>query len=473
MISRAEALAVALLALLSAGCLATLVPADLDGIYDPTAAELYPDRNPVIVIPGFLGCRLVDRGSGHVVWGEVGGDFADPATPEGARVIARSMRAGVPSPDVEPDGVLSHIDLGNVSVRLKPYYKILEALGAAGYRDEDLRGHLEGSPATQHFNSFQFDYDWRLDNAANAQRLHAFVREKAAYVRANRQRRGLPPKEIRFDVIAHSMGGLLTRYYLRYGTQPLPDDGSQPELTWEGARHVERVILLATPNAGSIKAARNLIEGVKHAPGFPYYDPVLNGTFPSGYQILPRDRHGAFVDASDPTTPLAESILDPELWERLGWGLAARDKEELLGWLLPDVDPAERRAIALAYQRRMLRLAGQLQRALDRPATPPPGTELFLIASDSIPTAQTLAVDLATGAIEVVVEGKGDGSVLRTSAEMDESLGRETVPDSPIAWQDRVFISRPHSRVALDPVFADRLVYWLLESERPYPKPSP
>ncbi|MEM7356062.1 MAG: hypothetical protein AAF657_34920, partial [Acidobacteriota bacterium] len=400
---------------------------------------------------------LRDIESGRVVWGEVGGAYADPATPEGARVIARSMRPEIPSPDVRPDGVLDEFRYRSLSLRLRPYFRILRVLGAAGYRDEDLSRRSVDYDG-QHLNSFQFAYDWRLDNAENARRLHEFILEKEAYCRADRSRRGQPPETIRFDIIAHSMGSLLTRYYLRYGPQALPDDGSLPELTWEGAQHVERVILVAPPNAGSLKAVLNLTRGVRHAPGFPFYDAALNGTFPSAYQLLPRGRHGAVVEARDPSQELP-TLLDPELWERAGWGLAEPD-EELLHWLLPEVEGAdERRRIALSYQRRMLRLAEQFQRALDVPATPPAGTELFLIAGDSIPTPAVVAVDADSGEIEVIERGPGDGSVLSASA-LSSGDG------SPITWREVAFIHRKHSLMPHDPVFAQRVVRWFLETPR-------
>ncbi len=456
------------ISLLLTGCLATLTPANLDEFFDPAAAERFPDRNPVIVIPGFLGSRLVDEDSGKVVWGEVGGDYAAPDTPEGARIIALSMRDDVPSPNVQPAGVLDRIRFRQVSLRLRPYFKILRALSAAGYRDEDLSQRLGENFDGQHLNSFQFDYDWRLDNAANAQRLHAFIREKTSYCQKQRQLHGKPEQAIRFDVIAHSMGGLLTRYYLRYGPQPLPVDGSLPDLTWEGARYIARVILVSPPNGGSAKAAINMIEGVRHGPGFPFYDALLNGTFPSGYQLFPRARHGAYVDAKDPSHD-AGSLLDPEIWERHGWGLAARDKDSMLQWLLPDIPEAKtRRRIALDYQRRMLRLADQFQRALDLPASPPAGTDLFLLAGTSMPTPAVLAIDPDTGDIQTIVRNSGDGSVLRSSALLNEEFSALPAERNPsIAFKAAVFIPRKHSRMSLDPVFADRVVYWLLEAKRP------
>ncbi len=455
--------------LLSTGCLATLVPPDLDDFYDPVAAERHPDRNPVIVIPGFLSARLVDADSGTVVWGAIGGNYADPDTPEGARLLALSLRQDVPSPDVRPDGVLDSFRISRLSLRLKPYFETLRVLGEAGYRNEDL-SRRDVDFGDEHLNSFQFAYDWRLDNAENARRLHEFILEKALYCQADRRRLGLPEKKIRFDFIAHSMGGLLTRYYLRHGPQPLPADGSLPPLTWEGARHVERAILVAPPNGGAVRAALNMIRGVRHAPGMPHYDPLLNGTYPAPYQLLPRARHGATVDAADPSQPV--DLLDPELWEQAGWGLAARDKDELLGWLLPDVeDPGERRRIALAYQRRMLRQAGQFQRAIDRPATPPAGTELYLLAGDAIETPSVLAINPESGKVEIVEQSPGDGSVTRASALLTETLLTEpgdeamaAMPESPIAWREVNFISRKHSRMSGGREFADRVAEWLLES---------
>ncbi len=467
------------------GCLATLVPPDFESFYDPAVAERYPDRNPVIVIPGFLGSRLVDADSGTVIWGAVGGNSADPDTPEGARRLALSMhdkgdKGRFASLNVRPDGVLDSFRFRVLSVRLKSYFEILRALGEAGYRDQDLSAEIDFGG--EHLTSFQFAYDWRLSNADNARLLHEFILEKKAYCRSDRERRGLPAHEIRFDLIAHSMGGVLARYYLRHGPRPLPEDGSLPELTWEGARQVERAILVAPPNGGAVQAVLNLIHGVRHAPGLPFYDAILNSTYPSPYELFPRARHGATVDARDPTRHV--DLFDPELWEQAGWGLADRDQDERLQELLPDVEDAgERRRLALAYLRRMLRRADQFQRAIDRPATPPAGTELFLIAGDSEPTATVLAIHPVSGKVEVVADSPGDGRVPRSSALMGRPASASDAPpagdsfirappsrsESPIAWRETVFTSRKHSRMSGGRVFEDRVAYWLLEMPRPAP----
>ena len=96
------------------------------------------------------------------------------------------------------------------------------------------------------------------------------------------------------------MGGLIVRYYLRYGTQDLPQDGGLPKLTWEGSRYVDKVIMVGPPNGGSIDALRNLVNGYKPALFLPHYAASVIGTMPSVYQMLPRSRHRILLPDSFP-----------------------------------------------------------------------------------------------------------------------------------------------------------------------------
>ena len=86
---------------------------------------------------------------------------------------------------------------------------------------------------------------------------------------------------------------------------------------------------------------------------------------PKAYQLLPRERHGAW------TTPEGERLTDPlsvATWDRYGWGLLDPDEEAVLEDLLPDEpDPARRRAIARDHVAKCLERARQLHEALDRP----------------------------------------------------------------------------------------------------------
>ncbi len=461
----------ALVALVQGACVEALKSPDLAKLYQPAAPFPAPDRNPVIVIPGFLGSRLEDAESGRVVWGSFGRHTADPKDPQEARLIALPLRPEEPWPRVEPTGVLTELEVRLLGwpLDVQVYGRIMASLTEAGYRDEEIGRAGVIDYGDEPYNCFQFAYDWRQDNAANAARLHQFILEKRAYLEREVARYyGIDYYQARFDVIAHSMGGLLLRYYLRHGPQPLPEDGSLPELNWAGAENVERAILVAPPNAGSAKALLNLVHGVKFAPGTPHYPPGLVGTYPASYQMLPRARHRPLVDAEDPSQPVGD-LLDVDLWIRLGWGLASPDVLEQISWLAPDLElEPTRRAHAIERLRLNLRLARQFQESIDRPAKPPTGTDLVLIVGAGEPTSSLLGVDLSSGALRTLKRGSGDGSVLRSSALMDERIGGAKYPRliSPIAWREVRFMLSRHFAMTTEPAFTQNVLYLLLEDPR-------
>jgi pimeloyl-ACP methyl ester carboxylesterase len=433
-----------------------------------------------------MGSRLLDQATQTVAWGAFEPASANPGDPDGARTIALPIRDDVALTElrdaVVPDGVLEKVQIRMLGIPLEvqAYAGILATLGAGGYRDEALGLAGEVDYGDDHFTCFQFAYDWRRDNVENARRLHEFIQEKQELVqREYRRRYGIEEADVRFDIAAHSMGGLVTRYFLRYGSQDLPVDGSLPEITWEGARYVDRVILIGTPNAGSAESFMRLVEGKKFAPTLPYYPPALLGTFPAGYQLLPRSRHGAVVWDEDPERPVGD-LLDPALWERKGWGLAAPEQAELLAILMPELDdPTARRRIALGLQRRELERARSFMQALDRPAETPEGLELFLVAGDATPTVERVSVSSHDGSLKVIGRGPGDGTVLRSSALLDERVGGAWEPRlvTPVDFQSVLFLPADHLGLTDNETFRDNVLYWLLEEPRTrrttVPRPAP
>ena len=342
----------------------------------------------------------------------------------------------------------------------------MSTLGIAGYRDERLGVLNAIDYGNLHYTCFQFSYDWRRDLVESARELHEFIMAKRVYVQRETEKKyGIVDLDVHFDIVAHSMGGLVARYYLRYGTADLPADGTLPELTWEGAKYVDNLVLVATPNAGSTNTLINLANGFKFGPFLARYDSALIGTHPSAYQLLPRSRHGVLVDEAT-NLPLTADIFNPNLWVRMNWGLADPTHDSMLSTLLPEVsDPNERRRIALDHLQKSLRRARQFTAALDVPAAPPKGVALFLMAGDAKPTDAIASVNQQTGKIRVRVKRAGDGRVLRSSALMDERTAdnRHGRLISPIAWTSVQFLYEDHLGLTKDPVFADNLLYFLWE----------
>ena len=443
-------------------------------IYNRAAQYENGDRNPIIVIPGITGSTLTL--GDHIVWGAFEGGHSNSETAEGARALALPMRRGVSLAQLRDDtqaaGVLDHLEISvlGLSIRLRAYVGLLNALGIGGFRDANLGLSGAMDYGDSHFTCFQFGYDWRRDNVENARRLHQFILEKKKYIRMERTKRfgRDADEEIKFDIVAHSMGGLVARYYLRYGPNEPPPLNATIKIPWSGCENVERLILVGTPNAGSAEAVTTLVNGASFAPLLPKWAPAIVGTFPSVYQMLPRSRHRPLVDKAHPEWNLGD-ILDPKFWDSHEWGLAAPNQDGVLRRLLPDVaGAAQRHAIALDHQRKCLARARLFFHAMDAPGSPPPGTELFLFAGDAVDTPNRLSVDSADGDLAVHQTAPGDGIVARNSVLMDERMDGNWSPllRSPIRWKQVFFLFKDHRGLVTDPFFIDNVLYLLLEDPR-------
>lgn len=460
--------------LLSGGKAKDHIP-QLGRIYSRAAQADHGRRNPIIVIPGILGSKLVNQRTGNVAWGAMKFSQSKLFTRTQDSDVALPMQYGRPLQELNDSIVASEIledievSLLGIPIQIEAYRDVLNTLGVGGYQPQAGRSLGTVDYGTDHFSCFEFHYDWRRDCAENAANLGKFIQERSAYVtRVRAEKFGIIDQPVRFDIVAHSMGGLIARYYLRYGSQPLPTEDALPELNWAGAANVETLIMVGTPNAGSVLALEQLVDGMQYSKAFPKYEAATLGTMPSVYQLLPRPRHQTVV-CQDSGCNL--NFYDWQVWRDHGWGLLAPKQDAVLQRLLPGISLRQRQAVATEHLQKCLWAAKQFHQAIDIPADPPSGTSQFLISGDSEMTTSRMSVSEKKSRLKRVDTSPGDGTVTRASSLMDERVGMSSENwtgrlQSPIRWSGTHFIFTNHLGLTSHPSFTDNALYLLLERQR-------
>lgn len=287
-------LVVATLAVALAAC-SVLVRPDLARMY--RVAAVSPDDTPLVLIPGLFGSKLRDRSTGAEVWP---GDWK--------RVLFddySDLELGF-DPDtlaVRPDN-LEAFDIAEQVLGKDFYGPIVDTLVRFG-------GYVRAVPGTPAKKGerryYLFPYDWRQDNVEQARGLDALVETI---------RRDYGNPELRVDIVAHSMGGVVARYYLRFGPVDVVD-GSPSLITLYGTQRVRKLILLGTPNFGSVSALHAYLAGEEI--GFRRMRPEVLATMPSGYQLFPHPLASWLIDTNADALP--EDLFDVATWRRYRWNL--------------------------------------------------------------------------------------------------------------------------------------------------------
>jgi pimeloyl-ACP methyl ester carboxylesterase len=248
-------------------------------------------RDMIVILPGIMGSALEDA-SGRPLWSP-GFGMAKKLIGRKSWIRELSITVADDAADtaflggVRPRHLVDSMTIVPGIVRIGGYTELHEALVRnfeliEGDQHEPTRrvDGLSGAPP----NYFRFAYDWRRDNRASALQLRDLID-----IALPAWRRVQP--QARVILIAHSMGGLVARWYLE-GVDAATGD------RLEGWRNVRQLISFGTPYRGSMNALGYLAKGYRQL--FIDFAPALE-SFSSVYQLLPR--YAAVCDARQAAVP--------------------------------------------------------------------------------------------------------------------------------------------------------------------------
>ena len=229
---------------------------------------------PIVLVPGFMGSRLVRRADRRLIW-------VDPlwvVAHADEFVAALDLSRPLPTA-LGPDGVLHDVEIGGM-LRVG-IYRAFEAFAI------DPQG-LGVAPADFH----EFAYDWRAGVAESAAALEAVL---AALP-------GAQPATL----AVHSMGGLVAAALFAAGGP--------------GASRVAKLVAVGSPFAGLLKTIEMIEQGSGVLTRLFPHDPIreLLGGWPGTYELMPSRRDPAqFLDADgSPSTPfLAAADMPPARYD--------------------------------------------------------------------------------------------------------------------------------------------------------------
>ena len=318
---------------------------------------------------------------------------------------------------------------------------------------------MPGQPVgTQKRRFYTFLYDWRRDNVTAVKQLHTFIEQI---------RQDYNDPNLRVDIIAHSNGGLLANYYLRYG----PNDvlNQQKFSQWnEGAKHVRRVVLLGTPNLGSVTSIERLIRGFRL--GFRLIPVEVLTSFDTPFQTLPSPITQSILDTHG--NPTNTNIYDPKWWQVNQLSVYSPEFLKMLEKQSKMPEQAKQRlAILQSTFAEHLRRAERFQNSLTTPFNDD-GIRIAAFGGDCKLTANRAVLDevdgkpfLAFRAKDVVnkipgidydylMMAPGDGLVTRDSQDANQY--------SFLPLRQSFFLCEQHEFLVNNPYFQNNLLYFLL-----------
>lgn len=376
--------------------------------------EQLNDRPAIVFVHGYYGSALQEIETKDPVFL----NLREALFGQGALSLFQEELATPKGPKVEVEGVLGQISVVPFFYRADIYSLLIDSLK---------------TPAVQ---VVPYAYDWREDLGQAVAGLDALV----AALRA----KGVP----KIAIVAHSMGGLVASYYLAYGKQPL----ASAVMNWDGAKQVNKAVLLGVPFRGVFSIFRNMQEGPPAFWSKRLLPAEAVASFPSSYHLIPfQSVHLPNVKGGETEMKLGE----PRLWEQYSLGLL-RNKEK----------SAEVARARLAFTQDQLARAALFSRKILNPeksVPPPPHLRLVNVLGKGRPTVDKAFWDAEKNEFIFDTDNPKKKGLNGNALTVD---GDGTVPvysaEIPAAFAG--FTKQLYSKETHDHIFADREVQEILRT---------
>lgn len=213
-------------------------------------------KKVVLFVPGYFGSTLVERQSKALRWVRVSDFFSNKWD--------LAMTESYSDQPVKNDLVE-----GDLLFKVSVIPKVLEI---ESY-DKTIK-HLQKFCLENNRVLHWVTYDWRDD-------FYACVQKIADKIES------LSVEGFSIEVVAHSMGGYLMSYYLRYGRQDFPT----AKENWEGCQHIAKLAVVASPLRGVFSLFKHMREGSDILRNKKLMSSLDYSTFKSTYFFLPHSEH--------------------------------------------------------------------------------------------------------------------------------------------------------------------------------------
>jgi pimeloyl-ACP methyl ester carboxylesterase len=436
-----------LLLVLLAGCASVSSKPDLELLY--RSSHLSDNASPIIIIPGLMGSTLVNE-KGEEVW------------PKSASNLAFS-RFDELAGDVGNDGIVPG-RLFDSLAGIDFYATLQTTLEKVGHYEKSQAGIPVPPLMKNKRRYYVLLYDWRKSNFEAVNELHALI---------DKIRTDYRNPALKVDIIAHSNGGLISRYYLQYGPQ-VPDQRANPKPWQEGSARIRRIAMLGTPNLGSIISVSRLYQGFRF--GLRVIPPQILSSFATPFEALPSPKSALFIDNNGTTVDL--DIYDPQVWQRNEWSVFSPEirKQIRENSSNPEADLAKLDSRFITH----LQQAKHFQQALSVPLLKN-STEIALFGGDCKLTDSRAVVENEAGKLKLVFEADqikdkkknidyaqwlmapGDGLVTRESqlaqaanVYVNAKMGSDLFP-----IKQTTFFCESHETLTANLYFQNNLLYFI------------